>query len=84
MRISSGKSASGQGGASIPSIAGGAAAILRSAKLAMSSLIGFGGPSKEWCAVFGTVGAALDGLTFAGFDGNDDAGKCFFLYILST
>lgn len=38
-------------------------------------------PCSEWCAVPGTVTAALDGFGLAGFDlTKDEGGKCFFLY----
>ncbi len=52
----------------MPSIAEGAGAIARPAKPAISSLIGSGGPSREWWAGFGTVAAALDGFRFVAFD----------------
>jgi hypothetical protein len=84
MRISSGSSANGQGGAGVPSIAGGAGSIERSEKLIINSLIVRGGPSREWWAVFGTVAEAFEGLGFVGFVELDEGGKCLFLYLRST
>lgn len=66
--ISSGKSAMGHGGAGVSSIAGGAGSTESPAKLAMSCLIGSGGPWREWCAGLGTVGDALEGFVFVGFE----------------
>ena len=77
-RISSGKSARGQGGGGVPSIAGGAGSIFSPAYLAMSCFIVCGGPSREWWAGLGTVAAALEEFGFVCFE--YEGGKCLFLY----
>lgn len=74
MRISSGKSAIGHGGAGVPSISGGAGSIDKSEKLSINCLIVGGGPSSEWCAVLGTVADALDGFVFVDFGGKATGG----------
>lgn len=84
IRISSGTSAIGHGGAGVPSISGGDGSIDKSEKLSINCLIVCGGPSGEWCAVLGTVADALDGFGFVGFGGKADGGKCLFLYFRST
>lgn len=84
MRISSGRSAMGHGGAGVPSISGGAGSIDKPEKLSINCLIVGGGPSSECCAVLGTVAEALEGFVFVGFGGKADGGKCLFLYLRST
>ena len=87
----------GHGGCGSPSIVGSARGRGSVAKLWISSFIGRGAglgssAEDEWCAVFGTVGAAFDGFVFVlvlvalvegGGLGAED-GKCLFLYLRST
>ena len=46
---------------------------------AMSSDIVEVCPSREWCAGFGTVAVAFDGLGLVAFDLKNEGGKCLFL-----
>lgn len=62
------------------SVGGGSERIDREEKDVMSSeRDGFGGPSSEWWAGFGTVTGSLEGLSLAGFDFVEEGGKCLFL-----
>lgn len=70
MITSDGRCAIGQGGGVVPSMMGSAGGIAKLANEAISSAVGSrAAPSSdEWCAVFGTVTEALDGLPLAGFE----------------
>lgn len=80
MRISSGISAIGHGGAGERSVGAGALAMERPVNSVISSEIVGGRAVSEWWAVFGTVTDALEGFGSMGFGaGKDEDGKCFFL-----
>lgn len=71
----------GQGGAADLPVGGGSAGMDREEKLAIRSGIDVKGPCREWWAGFGTVTAVLDGFGLAGFEVDEDGGKCLFLYV---
>jgi len=79
-RISEGTVEIGEGGGGDASIGVSAGGIDREEKEAIScDMDDAGGPSREWWAGLGTVTAALEGFGLAGFDLNEDGGKCLFL-----
>ena len=82
IKISSGTTAMGHGGAGDESVGGNLLGIESLEKSAIRSEMVGGGAVNEWCAVLGTVTGTFDGFGFAGFDeegGSVEAGKCFFL-----
>ena len=84
MSSSEGTTEIGQGAKGDLSVSGGAGLITAEAQEAISSEIdGAGSPSREWWAVFGTVTGSSDGLR-VGLAVDEDGGKCFVLYVLST
>ena len=86
-RSSSGIVAMGHGGAGERSVGGGSPWIERVEKSSIRDCRVGGRPCREWWAVLGTVTEALDGFGSEGFGlgaGNDDAGKCLFLYAVWT
>lgn len=75
MRISEGREARGEYGAGEASVGGGEAGIGRSPKDRIRAAVVVGAsrvPSWEWWAVLGTVTEAFEGLTFAGFEEDDE------------